>query len=248
VTANDGTAIAFDRLGDGPPVIWCAAGRPTGWSTRPWRRCWPGGSRCSTTTVGLEATAGTRPPIPSSARSRISMRSSPWPVARRACGAAPPGRPWRSKPPPVAWHQQAGVVGAALPAQGWRPRPPADTAKVFTELISQGRRGDAVEFFMAKVVRLPDEFSPRRATRRSGRHRRPRPTRWPTTPPSWVTMRCRPRGSPRSQRRRCADRWGEPPMAARHGTSDGGSAAKGAAPGPGRGRSTTSPRRPSPPR
>jgi hypothetical protein len=37
------------------------------------------------------------------------------------------------------------------------PRPPADTATVFTELISQGRRGDAVEFFMAKV-HLPDEF------------------------------------------------------------------------------------------
>ncbi len=38
------------------------------------------------------------------------------------------------------------------------PRPPADTAKVFADLVSQGRRGDAVEFFMAKVVRLPAEF------------------------------------------------------------------------------------------
>src|SRR5262249_6088517 len=38
------------------------------------------------------------------------------------------------------------------------PRPPADTATTFTELVAAGRRGDAVEFFMAKVVGLPAEF------------------------------------------------------------------------------------------
>jgi pimeloyl-ACP methyl ester carboxylesterase len=38
------------------------------------------------------------------------------------------------------------------------PRPPADTAKTFTDLVSAGRRGDAVEFFMTKVVGLPQEF------------------------------------------------------------------------------------------
>ncbi len=39
-----------------------------------------------------------------------------------------------------------------------RPRPPADTAKTYTDLVSAGKRGDAVEFFMAKVVGLPPEF------------------------------------------------------------------------------------------
>ena len=39
-----------------------------------------------------------------------------------------------------------------------RPRPPADTARTYTEMVSAGRRGDAVEFFMAKVVGLPAEF------------------------------------------------------------------------------------------
>jgi len=38
------------------------------------------------------------------------------------------------------------------------PRPPADTAKTYTELVAAGRRGDAVEYFMAKVVGLPAEF------------------------------------------------------------------------------------------
>ena len=37
-------------------------------------------------------------------------------------------------------------------------RPPADTAKTFTDFVAAGRRGDAAEFFMAKVVGLPPEF------------------------------------------------------------------------------------------
>jgi pimeloyl-ACP methyl ester carboxylesterase len=37
-------------------------------------------------------------------------------------------------------------------------RPPADTASIYTELVSTGRRGDAVEFFMRQVVGLPAEF------------------------------------------------------------------------------------------
>src|SRR5918994_5903089 len=39
-----------------------------------------------------------------------------------------------------------------------RPRPPADTARIYTELVSTGQRGDAVEFFMRQVVGLPAEF------------------------------------------------------------------------------------------
>ncbi len=38
------------------------------------------------------------------------------------------------------------------------PRPPADTAQIFSDLVAQGRREDAAEFFMAKVVGLPPEF------------------------------------------------------------------------------------------
>jgi len=37
-------------------------------------------------------------------------------------------------------------------------RPPADTAATFTELVEDGRRDAAVEFFMAEVVGLPPEF------------------------------------------------------------------------------------------
>jgi pimeloyl-ACP methyl ester carboxylesterase len=39
-----------------------------------------------------------------------------------------------------------------------RPRPPADTASIYNKMVAEGRRGDAVEYFMAKVVGLPPEF------------------------------------------------------------------------------------------
>ena len=38
-------------------------------------------------------------------------------------------------------------------------RPPANTAAIFNELVGAGRRGDAVEFFMTKVVGLPPSFA-----------------------------------------------------------------------------------------
>ncbi len=39
-----------------------------------------------------------------------------------------------------------------------RPRPPANTAAVYADFVAAGRRGDAVEYFMAKVVGMPPEF------------------------------------------------------------------------------------------
>src|SRR5262249_15008442 len=43
--------------------------------------------------------------------------------------------------------------------EGTRPRPPADTARIFSELVAAGRRGDAAEYFMTQVVGLPAEFA-----------------------------------------------------------------------------------------
>jgi pimeloyl-ACP methyl ester carboxylesterase len=39
-----------------------------------------------------------------------------------------------------------------------RPDLPDDTASIYRELVSSGRRGDAAEYFMAKVVGMPPEF------------------------------------------------------------------------------------------
>lgn len=43
--------------------------------------------------------------------------------------------------------------------EGTRPLPPADQARHYRELVAAGRRGDALEFFMVKVVGLPPEFA-----------------------------------------------------------------------------------------
>jgi pimeloyl-ACP methyl ester carboxylesterase len=37
-------------------------------------------------------------------------------------------------------------------------RPPSDQVERYNEMIAEGRRGDAVEYFMSKVVGLPPEF------------------------------------------------------------------------------------------
>jgi pimeloyl-ACP methyl ester carboxylesterase len=37
-------------------------------------------------------------------------------------------------------------------------RPPADQIEQYETMVAQGRRGDAAEYFMAKVVRMPPEF------------------------------------------------------------------------------------------
>ncbi|HEX3036646.1 MAG TPA: alpha/beta hydrolase [Thermodesulfobacteriota bacterium] len=39
------------------------------------------------------------------------------------------------------------------------PPPPPNTAEIYTRLVSAGKRGEAVEFFMTKVVGLPPEFA-----------------------------------------------------------------------------------------
>jgi pimeloyl-ACP methyl ester carboxylesterase len=41
--------------------------------------------------------------------------------------------------------------------EGKREKPPADNAKTLSDFVASGRRGEAVEFFMQKVVGLPQE-------------------------------------------------------------------------------------------
>jgi pimeloyl-ACP methyl ester carboxylesterase len=61
------------------------------------------------------------------------------------------------------------AVASGVPATKlalWEPpyfvdpaaRPPLDTATTYRRFVAEGRRGDAVEYFMAKVVGLPPEF------------------------------------------------------------------------------------------
>ena len=157
-TSKDGTTIAFDRLGTGPPSSSSVAARSIDRPTPAWRTSWPRTSPSSTSIAAAAATAATRCRTPSSARSRTSRPSSRRLAGRPGCRARRPGPPWRCSRPPAG----ASVSKLAL----WEPpyiidpaaRPPADQVEQYETMVAEGRRGDAAEYFMAKVVGMPPDF------------------------------------------------------------------------------------------
>ena len=158
VTSQDGTSIAYDRLGVGPPVVLVS-----------------GGSTDRMANAGLAAElAGHHTVYNFDRRGRgDSGDSQPYAIEREiediaAVIAAAGGSSHlygTSSGAALAMHAAAAGLPVARLAL-WEPpysvngRPdlPADTASVYRELVDAGRRGDAVEYFMAKVVGLPPEF------------------------------------------------------------------------------------------
>jgi pimeloyl-ACP methyl ester carboxylesterase len=158
VTSRDGTMIALDQLGDGPPVVLVC-----------------GGSTDRMANAGLAAELASNFTVYNYDRR-----------GRGDSGDTPPYAVEREVEDIAAVIEVAGgsaylygtSSGAALAMEAaasglpvgklalWEPpynlngRPdlPADTASVYRELVAAGRRGDAVEYFMAKVVGLPPEF------------------------------------------------------------------------------------------
>ena len=158
VTSRDGTAIVFDRQGDGPPVVLVS-----------------GGSTDRMANAGLAAElAGDHAVYNYDRRGRgDSGDTLPYAIEREvediaaviaeAGGAA--NLYGTSSGAGLAMHAAAAGLPVTRLAL-WEPpysvsgRPdlPDDTASVYRELVEAGRRGDAVEYFMSKVVGLPPEF------------------------------------------------------------------------------------------
>ena len=157
-TSKDGTTIGFDRLGDGPPVVLVSGGSV---------------DRMDNASLA-EALAGAFTVFNYDRRGRgPSGDTPPYAVQREVedidavIDAAGGSANLYGISSGAALAMEAAASGSAItklalyeppwvPEGG--PRPPADTAKTYTELVDSGRRGDAVEFFMSKVVGLPDEF------------------------------------------------------------------------------------------
>jgi pimeloyl-ACP methyl ester carboxylesterase len=159
VTSKDGTSIAFDRLGNGPPVVLVC-----------------GGSVDRMADAGLAAALASDLTVYNfDRRGRGDSGDAPeYAVAREvediaamidaaggsahlygtssgaalAMEAAASGLPIRKL---ALWEPPYSVQG--------RPDLPDDTASVYRELVAAGRRGDAVEYFMLKVVGMPEEFA-----------------------------------------------------------------------------------------
>ena len=159
VTSRDGTSIHYDRLGDGPPVVLVTGGSVDrssnagladelagrGFSAYNYDRRGRDGSG-DTPPYAIEREIEDVAAVIEAAGGRAHLYGT-------SSGAA------------LAMHAAAAGVPVARLAMweppysvGGRPDLPDDTAAVYRDLVEAGRRGDAVEYFMAKVVGLPPEF------------------------------------------------------------------------------------------
>jgi len=159
VTSKDGTIIGFDRLGEGPPVVLVCGGSTARSANAP--------------LAGLLARRFTVFNYDRRGRGD-SGDTAPYAVEREVedldaiIAAAGGSAAVYGTSSGAALALEAAASGLAVTKLAlWeppfivddsRPRPPADTATTYTELVSAGRRGDAVEFFMAEVVGMPAEF------------------------------------------------------------------------------------------
>ncbi len=158
VVSTDGTTIAFDRSGDGPPVVLVCGGSTDRKANAPlaalledrltvfnYDRRGRGDSGDTAPYAVLREVEDIEAVITAAGGSACVFGTSSG--AALALEAAAAGLPIRK----LALWEPPFVIDESR-------RPPADTAKVYTDLVAAGRRGDAVAYFMSKVVGLPDEF------------------------------------------------------------------------------------------
>ena len=158
VISNDGTTIAVERSGEGPAVVLVC-----------------GGSVDRTSNAGVASLLASRFAVHNYDRRGRgdSGDTQPYSVEREvediaavidgAGGSA--GLFGSSSGAALALEAAASGLPITKLAL-WEPpfipegvpSPPADTASTYRGMVGAGRRGDAVEYFMSKVVGLPDEF------------------------------------------------------------------------------------------
>jgi pimeloyl-ACP methyl ester carboxylesterase len=157
-TSKDGTRIGYDRSGEGPAVILVSGGSVDRFSNAP-----VGDLLAGRFTVFNYDRRGRGP----------SGDTPPYAVQREVedleavIGASGGSAFVYGTSSGAALALEAAAAGAVITKLAlWEPpyiidpamRPPSDTAETFERLVSEDRRGDAVEFFMAKVVGMPTEF------------------------------------------------------------------------------------------
>ncbi|HEU5203250.1 MAG TPA: alpha/beta hydrolase [Candidatus Limnocylindrales bacterium] len=158
VTSVDGTTIAYDRLGDGPPVVLVSGGSTDRMANAALAAALAPGFTVFNYDRRGRGPSGDTPPY-AVAREVEDIAA----VIEAAGGSA---------------HLYGTSSGAALALEAaasgvplrklalWEPpwfvdpaqRPPLDSADTYRRFVAEGRRDKAVEYFMADVVRLPAEF------------------------------------------------------------------------------------------
>ena len=162
VTSSDGTTIAFDRLGDGPPVIM-VCGQSTDRSSNASLAALlaPEFAVFNYDRRGRGDSGDTRPYAVEREVEDIEA------LIREAGGSASVFGV--SSGAALALEAAASGLASGLAVDKlalWEPpfdpdegrRPPRDLAERYEAMIAEGHRGEVIEYFMANVVGLPPEF------------------------------------------------------------------------------------------
>jgi len=161
VTSKDGTTIVYDRLGEGPAVVLVC-----------------GGSVDRQSNAGLaeqlskhftvynyerrgRGESGDTPPYAiereiediEAVTDKAGGSAFLYGISSGAVLALDAAAQMTNKVKKLAIYEPPFII------EGTRPRPPADTASIYNKMVSEGRRGDAVEYFMTTVVGMPEEFA-----------------------------------------------------------------------------------------
>ncbi|MGH2463109.1 MAG: alpha/beta fold hydrolase [Candidatus Limnocylindria bacterium] len=159
VTSRDGTTIAFDRLGHGPPVVLVCGGSVDRQSNAAVAALLaPDFTVFNFDRRGRGDSGDT---LPYAIGREIEDIDA---VVAAAGGAA--GLYGSSSGAALALAAAEKLAGRITKLALWEPpfildehaRPPADHVEQFNAMIAEGRRGDAVEFFMGTIVGIPPEF------------------------------------------------------------------------------------------
>lgn len=158
VTSKDGTTIAFDRLGEGPPVILVSGGSVDRTSNAPLAELLAPDLTVFNYDRRGRGPSGDTPPyaidreiedieaVIAAAGGSASLygTSSGAALALRAAAAGLPITKLALWEPPYILDEDA--------------RPPKDQVEQYETMVAEGRRGDAAEYFMTRVVGMPPEF------------------------------------------------------------------------------------------
>jgi pimeloyl-ACP methyl ester carboxylesterase len=158
VTSADGTTIAFDKLGSGPPVILVCGGSVDRMSLAGLADLLAADFTVLNFDRRGRGDSGDTPPYDE--EREIEDIDA---VADAAGGSA---FLFGSSSGAALAMDAAARLDSITKVALWEPpflpegapRPPADTAQTFHDLVAAGRRDDAAEFFMRDVVRMPPEF------------------------------------------------------------------------------------------
>ena len=158
VTSKDGTTIAFDQFGNGPAVVLVSGGSVDRSSNAP-----------LATLLAKHFTVfnyDRRGRGPSGDTQPYAVEREIEDIAAVVTAAGGSAYLFGSSSGAALAIEAASQLGSITKLALWEPPyildsaacPPADTAQTFHELVAAGKRDEAVEYFMSKVVNLPPEF------------------------------------------------------------------------------------------